>query len=132
MKRLNNERQKELALIYQKLVINAIMFAIVIGKGVFLRNIIKVIPSFSAASTLAVYSFYSDLEAYQVFPILSSFIQLRLPLLLIPNALNALADYRVAMDRLVVFLNSSEVDPPRQIDTTQDPEFSIIVCSFFL
>ncbi|KNE66220.1 hypothetical protein AMAG_10458 [Allomyces macrogynus ATCC 38327] len=76
-----------------------------------ITGVAQVVPAFVATVVFAVYyALGHELTPAVVFPALTLFSQLRLPITLLPTAFTALIDAQVAMDRITALLEADELD----------------------
>ncbi|KAJ3361461.1 hypothetical protein GGF31_002240, partial [Allomyces arbusculus] len=76
-----------------------------------ITGVAQVVPAFAATAVFAVYyALGHELTPAVVFPALTLFSQLRLPITLLPTAFTALIDAKVAMDRITALLLADELD----------------------
>ncbi|KAJ3351385.1 hypothetical protein GGF32_004313 [Allomyces javanicus] len=76
-----------------------------------ITGVAQVVPAFAATAVFAVYyALGHELTPAVVFPALTLFSQLRLPITLLPTAFTTLIDAKVAMDRISALLVANELD----------------------
>ncbi|RKO86365.1 ABC transporter type 1, transmembrane domain-containing protein, partial [Blyttiomyces helicus] len=96
----------------------------------FITAIAFGIPVLSASVAIVIYGATNSLDPTKVFPALTWFGQLRVPLMFLPQGIVAWADFRVALDRISRLLLAPELDPQPPIDPDADHAVSVTNADF--
>ncbi|KAJ3057372.1 hypothetical protein HK097_008467 [Rhizophlyctis rosea] len=88
--------------------------------GAFVTAIAFALPIFAAALAIVIYGVQNPLDPTKIFPALTWFNLLRLPLMFLPQLIVNLADMRVAVHRIGSMLTSDELQPQPEVDRNLD------------
>ncbi|KAJ3394478.1 hypothetical protein HDU92_006863 [Lobulomyces angularis] len=88
-------------------------------------SIVFAIPIIGSSISFIVFSLQGPLDAAKIFPVLTWFQQLRFPLMILPNLLLSIAEYKIAINRVTSLLLTDEVE--KQPDYVKDSDFAIQV-----
>ncbi|KAI8822865.1 uncharacterized protein EV422DRAFT_612663 [Fimicolochytrium jonesii] len=106
LKKVEGIRDKEIHQVLRRGKLQAFVLAVAFG-----------IPIMSAALAIVLYAVTNPLDATKIFPALTWFIQLRFPLMFLPQLIVGLADFRVALNRITELLMAPELDAqPERVD----------------